>query len=51
MKLYTPDNTELFEVTAVAPHKDGVQLEGTIMGTMPMKAVLRLRSFAPDFGF
>ena len=41
MKLYTPENTELIEVTSVTPHKDGVQVQGTIMGAMPMKAVLR----------
>ena len=40
MKMYTPDGTELIEVTAVIPHEGGVLLEGTIMGTMPMKAVL-----------
>ena len=28
-------------MTAVAPHKDGVLIEGRIMGAMPMKAVLR----------
>ena len=41
MKLYTPDNAELIEVTAIIPHEDGIQLEGTIMGAMPMKAILR----------
>jgi hypothetical protein len=37
MKLYTPDNAELIEVTAVTPSDDGVQIEGTIMGTMPRR--------------
>ena len=41
MKLSTPDNTDLIVITAVAPHKDGLLIEGTIMGAMPMKAVLR----------
>lgn len=41
MKLYTPDQTELIEVTAVAPFENGVQIDGTIMSAMPMKAVLR----------
>ncbi len=41
MKLYTPENTELIEVTSVAPHKHGVEIAGTIMGAMPMRAVLR----------
>lgn len=41
MKLFTPDGSELIEVTAVSPAEDGVVVEGTIMGAMPMKAVLR----------
>lgn len=41
MKLYTPEQTELIEVTAVAPFENGVQVDGVIMGAMPMKAVLR----------
>jgi hypothetical protein len=41
VKLYTPDNTELIEINAVAPAADGLLIEGTIMGAMPMKAVLR----------
>jgi hypothetical protein len=41
MKLFTPDNAELIEITSVSPHEDGIQIEGTIMGAMPMKAVLR----------
>jgi hypothetical protein len=41
MRLFTPDNAELIEITSVAPHQDGIQIEGTIMGAMPMKSVLR----------
>ena len=41
MKFFTTDNTELIMITAVAPHPDGLEIEGTIMGAMPMKAVLR----------
>jgi hypothetical protein len=41
MKFYTPEKTDLIEVTAVRPHPDGLLIEGTIMGAMPMKAVLR----------
>ena len=51
MKLYTPDNAELIEVTAVTPSDDGVQIEGTIMGTMPMKAVLRPEDLRSGFRF
>jgi hypothetical protein len=41
VKLYTPESTELIEVTSVTPLKNGVEIEGTIMGAMPMRAVLR----------
>ena len=43
MKLYTPEQTDLIDVTAVGPHPDGLLIEGKIMGVMPMKAVLRPR--------
>jgi len=41
MKLYTPEKTELIDVTALRPHGTGLLVEGKIMGAMPMKAVLR----------
>lgn len=41
MKLYTPDKTVLMDVSKVTTNKDGLVIEGKIMGTMPMKAVLR----------
>lgn len=41
MKLYTPDNSELIDISAVVPSTDGLLIEGTIMGAMPMKALLR----------
>jgi hypothetical protein len=41
MKFYTPEKTDLIDVTAVRPHPDGLLIEGKIMGAMPMKAVLR----------
>jgi len=40
MKFETPERTDLIEVTAVRPHENGLLIEGTIMGAMPMKAVL-----------
>jgi len=40
MKLFTPEKVELLNVTAVAPHRDGLIIHGRIMGAMPMKAVL-----------
>ena len=51
MKLYTPDNSELIEVTAIVPHEDGIQVEGTIMGAMPMKAILRPQELRSAFRF
>jgi hypothetical protein len=41
MKFYTMDKTVLMDVSKVSTHKDGIVIEGKIMGTMPMKAVLR----------
>ena len=41
MKLYTPEKTVLMDITAIKPHPDGLQIEGKIMGAMPMKAILR----------
>ncbi len=49
MKLYTPEKTELIEVTAVRPHDDGLLIEGKIMGAMPMKAMLRPRELRRAF--
>lgn len=40
MKLYTPEKTELIDVSAIRPHADGLLIEGKIMGAIPMKAVL-----------
>lgn len=40
MKFFTQDKTVLMDVTAVKGSQDGIVLEGKIMGTMPMKAVL-----------
>jgi hypothetical protein len=40
MKLFTPEKTELLDVTKVSSSIDGVVIEGTIMGALPMRAVL-----------
>lgn len=50
MKLYTPERTELIDVSAVYPHADGLLIEGKIMGAMPMKAVLRPRELRSALG-
>jgi hypothetical protein len=41
LKLYTPEKNVLLDVTSVQPHPDGVLVTGKIMGTMPMKAIVR----------
>lgn len=41
MHIYTPDGTELMSVTAITPHEEGIQIDGIIMGAMPMKGVVR----------
>ncbi len=51
MKFVTPEKTDLIVITAVAPHKDGLLLEGKIMGAMPMKAVLRPAELRAGFRF
>ena len=40
MKLYTPEKIELMEVKAIESSPEGLVIDGQIMGTMPMKAVL-----------
>jgi hypothetical protein len=49
MKLYTQDQTILMDITAVRPHAAGVVIEGKIMGTIPMKAVLRPEELRAGF--
>jgi hypothetical protein len=51
MKLYTPEKTELIDVSAVRPHGDGLLIEGKIMGAMPMKAVLQPRELRAGLRF
>ena len=40
MKVFSPDSSELMEITGI--HRDGssLVLQGKIMGSMPMKAVV-----------
>lgn len=41
MKLYSPDKSLLIDVRSLSVHPEGLQIEGQIMGAMPMKAILR----------
>ena len=49
MKLYTPERGELLNVTSIEPHRDGLLINGRIMGAMPMKAVLRPEELRATF--
>ena len=51
MKLFTPEYSELIEITDIAPCDDGILISGTIMGAMPMKAVLTPVEFRRGFKF
>jgi hypothetical protein len=41
MKLYTTDNSELMEVYKIYPENGNLMVEGTIMGAMPVRAVVK----------
>jgi hypothetical protein len=49
MKLYTPEKTVLLDVTSVQPHPEGILMAGKIMGTMPMKAIVRPEELRAGF--
>jgi hypothetical protein len=49
MRLYTPENTELLEVTSIRSSPEGLVIDGQIMGAMPMKAVLTPRELRRSF--
>ena len=51
MKLFTPERAELIEVTEIAPCDEGILICGTIMGAMPMKAILTATEFRRGFKF
>lgn len=40
MKLHTPEDHELMQVTAIEAQQDRLMVRGVIMGNMPMRAVL-----------
>lgn len=41
MKLYTTDNSELMEISAITPEGRNLIVEGTIMGAVPIRAVVK----------
>ena len=50
MKLYTSDNTDLMEVSRIYPDGNNLIVEGTIMGAMPIRAVLKPPELRKVFG-
>lgn len=41
MKLYATDNSDLMEVQRIYPQGENLMVEGTIMGAMPIRAVVK----------
>lgn len=41
MKLYAFDNSDLMEVSKIYPQDNNLVIEGTIMGAMPIRAILK----------
>ena len=41
MKLYASDNSDLMEVSAISRDGSNLIIEGTIMGAMPIRAVVK----------
>ena len=41
MKIYTPDKSELMDVSSIQHESGNLIVSGKIMGSMPMKAVIR----------
>lgn len=50
MKMHTPDGSELMQVQRLERHGDQLVVRGVIMGTMPMRAVLRPEELRAAFG-
>ncbi len=41
MKLYMTDNSDLMEIVKIYPENGNLIVEGTIMGAMPVRAVVK----------
>jgi hypothetical protein len=50
MKLHTPDGNELMEVQRIEREGNHLVVRGTIMGTMPTKAVIRPENLRAALG-
>ncbi len=51
MRFFTPEGGELIEIMTVTPERDGVLIQGKIMGAMPMKVVLKPEQLRQGFKF
>jgi hypothetical protein len=51
VRFFTPEGGELIEIMTVTPDRDGVLIQGKIMGTMPMKVVLKPEQLRQGFKF
>lgn len=41
MKLYSSDNADLMEISNISRQDNNLVVEGTIMGAMPMRAIVK----------
>jgi len=41
MKLYANDNSDLMEIAKIYPENGNLIVEGTIMGAMPIRAIVK----------
>jgi hypothetical protein len=41
MKLYAKDNSELMDITKIYKDSNNLVVEGTIMGAMPIRAIVK----------
>jgi hypothetical protein len=41
MKLYASDNSDLMEISKIFPQDGNLIVEGTIMGAMPIRAIVK----------
>ena len=41
MKLYSSDNSDLMEVSKISREGNNLVIEGTIMGAMPIRAIVK----------
>jgi hypothetical protein len=50
MKLYAFDNSDLMEVSRIYPDGNNLIIEGTIMGAMPIRAIIKPAEVRKAYG-